>query len=76
VGKLIFARIYSGTLKSGSYVYNSSTDTKERIARLVLMHANAREEASEVYSGDIVGIIGLKIPKREILFVQKEMIYY
>ena len=63
VGKLIFARVYSGVLKSGSYVYNSSTDTKERIGRLVLMHANAREAVSEVYSGDIVGIIGLKNTK-------------
>jgi len=63
VGKLIFARIYSGILKSGSYVYNSSTDTKERIGRLVLMHANAREEVPEVHSGDIVGIIGLKNTK-------------
>ncbi len=63
VGKLVFARIYSGTLKSGSYVYNSSTDTKERIGRLVLMHANSREEIPEAHAGDIVGIIGLKNTK-------------
>jgi len=63
IGKLIFARVYSGTLKSGSYVYNSSTDTKERIGRLVLMHANSREEVPEVHAGDIVGIIGLKNTK-------------
>jgi elongation factor G len=63
VGKLIFARIYSGTLKSGSYVYNSSTGTKERIGRLVLMHANSREEIQEAHAGDIVAVIGLKNTK-------------
>ena len=63
VGRLIFIRVYSGTLKAGSYVYNSSTDTKERIGRIVLMHANAREEVNEIHSGDIAGIIGLKNTK-------------
>ena len=49
IGKLIFVRVYSGVLKAGSYVYNSSTDTKERIARIVYLHANSREEVSEIY---------------------------
>ncbi|MBI3788964.1 MAG: elongation factor G, partial [Ignavibacteriales bacterium] len=60
VGRLTYFRIYSGTLKSGSYVYNASSDKKERIARVLRMHANHREEVSEAYSGDIIGAIGLK----------------
>ena len=60
VGKLCFVRVYSGILESGSYVYNSSTGKKERIGRLVRMHANHREEVKEVYAGDIAAIIGLK----------------
>ncbi|HZK87238.1 MAG TPA: elongation factor G [Syntrophomonas sp.] len=60
VGKLAFARIYSGTVKAGSYVYNSSKGKKERIGRLVKMHANHREEIDEVNAGDIVAFIGLK----------------
>lgn len=60
VGKLAFARIYSGTLQAGSYVYNSSKGKKERIGRLVKMHANHREEINEVKAGDIVALIGLK----------------
>ena len=60
VGKLCFVRVYSGVLKSGSYVYNTSSGNKERIGRLVRMHANHREEVSEVYAGDIAAVIGLK----------------
>ncbi len=60
VGKLAFFRAYSGHLASGSYVYNSSKGKKERVGRLVLMHANHREEIEEVYSGDICAIVGLK----------------
>ncbi len=60
VGKLAFFRAYSGHLASGSYVYNSSKGKKERVGRLVLMHANHREEIDEVYSGDICAIVGLK----------------
>lgn len=60
VGKLTFARIYSGTLKAGSYVYNSVTDTRERVSRILEMHANKREDKSEAYAGDIVGLVGLK----------------
>ncbi|MBU1036905.1 elongation factor G [Patescibacteria group bacterium] len=61
VGKLCFFRVYSGTLKSGSYVYNSSTDKKERIGRILMMHANHREEVKEVYAGDIAAAVGFKI---------------
>jgi len=60
VGKLVFARIYSGSLQAGSYIYNSSKGRKERIGRLVKMHANHREETEEVQAGDIVALIGLK----------------
>ena len=60
VGKLCFVRVYSGVLKSGSYIMNVKTGAKERIGRLVRMHANHREEVSEVYAGEIVAIIGLK----------------
>lgn len=60
VGKLCFFRVYSGVIKSGSYVYNVSTGEKERIGRIVRMHANDREEVSEVYAGDIAAAVGLK----------------
>ena len=60
VGKLTFFRVYSGTLKSGSYVMNSTKGEKERIGRILLMHANHREEIDEVYAGDIAAAVGLK----------------
>lgn len=60
VGKLAFFRVYSGILKSGSYVYNSTKGKKERIGRILQMHANHREEIVEVYSGDIAAAVGLK----------------
>lgn len=60
VGKLAFFRVYSGTLESGSYVYNSSKGKKERIGRILQMHANHREEIEKVYSGDIAAAVGLK----------------
>ncbi|MGK2963149.1 MAG: elongation factor G, partial [Gemmatimonadaceae bacterium] len=60
VGKLTFFRVYSGVLKSGSYVYNASKDKRERVARLLQMHANKREEIDEVRAGDIAAAIGLK----------------
>ncbi len=60
VGKLAFFRVYSGTMKSGSYVLNSSNGEKERIGRIVRLHANSREEVSEVYAGDIAAAVGLK----------------
>jgi elongation factor G len=60
IGKLGFFRVYSGVLKSGSYVYNSTKGKRERIGRILQMHANHREEISEVYSGDIAAAVGLK----------------
>lgn len=60
VGKLTFFRVYFGTLKTGSYIYNSTQDKKERIGRLLQMHANKRDEIEEVYSGDIAAAVGLK----------------
>ncbi|MBU2566134.1 elongation factor G [Patescibacteria group bacterium] len=60
VGKLVFFRVYSGTLASGSYVYNATTGKRERIGRIVRMHANDREEVDQVYSGDIAAAVGLK----------------
>ena len=60
VGKLAFFRVYSGTLNSGSYVYNSTKGKKERIGRILQMHANKREEIQEVYAGDIAAAVGLK----------------
>lgn len=61
VGKLSFMRVYSGTLKSGSYVLNSNKDTKERVGRILQMHANNRTEISEVFTGDIAAVVGLKV---------------
>jgi len=60
VGKLTFFRVYSGSVKSGSYVKNASKGTRERFGRILLMHANHREEVSEVYAGDIAAVVGLK----------------
>jgi elongation factor G len=60
VGKLAFFRVYSGVLQAGSYVYNSTKGKKERIGRILQMHANSREEITEVYSGDIAAAVGLK----------------
>ena len=60
VGKLAFFRVYSGTLESGSYVYNSTKDKRERIGRILQMHANHRQEIEKVYAGDIAAAVGLK----------------
>src|SRR6478752_4155956 len=60
VGKLVFFRVYSGTLKAGSYVSNATKDKRERIGRIVQLHANHREEIDEVYAGDIAAAVGLK----------------
>lgn len=60
IGQLVFFRVYSGVLKSGSYVYNSTKGEKERISRLVLMHANSRTEVDELTAGEIGAIVGLK----------------
>ena len=60
VGKLAFFRVYSGTLESGSYVYNSTKGKRERIGRILQMHANRRQEIEKVYAGDIAAAVGLK----------------
>ena len=60
IGKLAFFRVYSGVAKAGTYVYNATKDVKERFARLVLMHANSRNEVEEVLAGDIGAAVGLK----------------
>ena len=61
VGKLAFFRVYSGTLDSASYVYNSTKGKKERVGRILQMHANKREDIEKVYSGDIAAAVGLKV---------------
>ena len=58
VGKLAFIRVYGGTLKSGSYVYNSTKDKRERVGRILLMHANTAKEIEEAHAGDIVALVG------------------
>ena len=60
VGKLAFFRVYSGTLTAGSYVYNSTKGKRERMGRILMMHANHREEIDQVYAGDIAAVVGLK----------------
>lgn len=60
VGQISFFRVYSGTLKAGSYVYNSTKDSKERIGRILRMHSNSREEVEEMSAGEIGAIVGLK----------------
>jgi elongation factor G len=60
VGKVTYIRAYSGKLESGSYVYNSTKGKRERVGRILRMHANHREEVKEIYTGDIVAIVGLK----------------
>ncbi len=60
VGKLAFLRVYSGILKAGSYVYNSSREKKERIGRILRMHANHREDVQEAFTGEIVAVVGLR----------------
>lgn len=63
VGQLTYFRVYSGTLEAGSYVYNTTTDEKERIGRILRMHANSREEVKKVYTGEIAAAVGLKDTK-------------
>ncbi len=60
VGKLAFFRVYSGTMNSGSYVLNATKDKKERVGRILQMHANKRKELDKVYSGDIAAAVGFK----------------
>lgn len=63
VGKLTYTRIYSGVLESGTYVYNVNKNTKERVSRILLMHANTREEIDKAYAGEIVALVGPKDSK-------------
>jgi len=63
VGKLTYLRVYSGSIKAGSYVYNASKDIHERVGRLLLMHANDREEVSEAQAGEIIAVVGLRDSK-------------
>ncbi len=63
VGQLAYFRVYSGTLESGSYVFNATKGTKERVGRIMRMHANSREEIKRVFAGDIAAIVGLKDSK-------------
>ncbi|MGL5254979.1 MAG: elongation factor G [Brevinema sp.] len=60
IGRLVFARVYSGTVQKGSYVINTNKSNKERVSRIMRMHANKREEIDEAVAGDIIGIVGLK----------------
>ena len=60
VGRLAFVRVYSGTLKSGSYVYNVGKQRKSRVSKVLMMHANVRTEVEEAYAGDIVALVGMK----------------
>jgi elongation factor G len=60
VGKLTYYRVYSGVITAGSYIYNSTKNITERVGRILLMHANHREEIKEAYAGEIVGLVGLK----------------
>jgi elongation factor G len=61
VGKLTYFRVYSGTLKAGSYVFNASKDKRERISRILQMHANHREDRDEIYAGELAAAVGLKV---------------
>jgi elongation factor G len=56
----VFFRVYSGTLEAGSYVYNTRTGNKERVGRILRMHANDREEVKKVFAGDIAALVGIK----------------
>lgn len=60
VGKLTYVRLYSGTIKAGSYIYNANKGLKERVGRILLMHANKREEVDEAFAGEIVALVGVK----------------
>ena len=64
VGSLTFIRIYSGTIKTGTVIYNSSKEKTERVGRMLLMHANSREDTKEATTGDIVALAGLKYTDR------------
>lgn len=63
VGRITYCRVYSGTVSAGSYIYNATRDVKERIGRILLMHANQREEIAQAFSGEIIALVGLKDTK-------------
>ena len=73
MGRLAYVRVYSGTIKAGSYVYNSIKGVRERISRLVLMHSNHREEVSELKAGDIGAVVGFKTRQQGIQFCEKRI---
>ncbi len=73
VGKLTFFRVYSGQMTSGSYIYNSTKGKKERIGRILQMHANHREDIDIVYTGDIAAAVGFKDTITVILFARKKI---
>ncbi len=75
VGRLSYVRVYSGHMKTGDAVLNVSENRKERIGRILRMHANDREELSEVYTGDIVALVGLKTARTGTLSVTKKHRY-
>ena len=71
VGSLTFIRIYSGTIKTGTSVYNSSREKTERVGRMLLMHANSREDTKDATAGDIVALAGLKFTVTGTHFVRR-----
>ena len=71
VGQLTFIRVYRGSLESGSYVHNTTKDKKERVGRIMKMHAIKREEVKKIYAGEIGAVVGLNIRQRVILFVMQ-----
>ena len=77
VGTLTFIRIYSGTLKSGTGIYNTTKDKEERVGRMLLMHANNREDVKEANTGDIVALAGLKYTNnRDTLYLMKIILLF
>ena len=76
VGTLTFIRIYSGTIKSGTGIYNTSKEKEERVGRMLLMHANSREDIKEANAGDIVALAGLKIQLLDIHFLMRIILFY
>jgi elongation factor G len=71
VGQLTFFRVYSGSIKAGSYIYNATIDEKERLGRIVRLQADKREEVAEVYAGEIAAAVGLKSAKTSHTFADE-----
>ena len=76
VGRLTYMRVYSGKLDKGSYIYNSNIGKRERVSRILQMHANKREERDEVAAGEIVAVVGLKTQILVTQFAMKNMVFY